>query len=176
MSYKNIDAQLSDDDKNTIVTKLREIEALIPFAIKLSTNDRKSLSKMGKKTIGFVSSSLGVAKNQPQYVPNYIDLARKTQDMELAMQLVDVMDVLGPLYEMMRDTLTVAGAEAYLSARVIYDTVKVAVKSGLPGSEVISKDLGSIFKKPRKPSPDTGDTDTTDPIDTDPPVKKKKAA
>jgi hypothetical protein len=104
------------------------------------------------------------------YFPTYIDLAKKTEDMELAMQLVDIMDVLGPLYETLRDTLTLAGAEAYLSARVIYDTFKVAVKSGLPGSEVISKDLGSIFKKTRKPNPDTG-TSVTDPIAT-----KKKAA
>jgi hypothetical protein len=168
MSYKDIDAQLSDEDKNTIITKLREVEALIPFAIKLSVEERKSMSKMGKKTIGFVSSSLGVAKNQPQYVPTYIDLAKKTEDMELAMQLVDVMNVLGPLYEMLTDTLMVAGAEAYLSARVIYDSVKVAVKSGLPGSEVISKDLGKIFKKTRRTTSDTGAEPTNN--------KKKKAA
>jgi hypothetical protein len=150
MSYKNIDVQLSEEDKDTIISKFREVDTLIPFAVKLSAEDRRKMASMGKKTIGFVEHALGYATTQPQLIPNYVDLDQKKRDMIIAVQLVEILSVLNPVREKLRDTLMVAGGEAYLSARVIYDAAKMAVKSGLPGSESVAKDLGSIFKRPRK--------------------------
>ena len=175
MSYKDLDAQLSDENKDLIITKLREIEALLPFAIKVSPKERIALTKMGKKTVGFVESTLKYAKTQPQILPVYLDMEKKKEDMELFVQMEEVMSILGPIYEKMRDTSMVAGAEAYHSARVIYDSVKLAVKSGQPGSEVIYKELAANFKR-GKYTPSDPPKDQDPPVNQEPTEELKKLA
>jgi hypothetical protein len=162
MSYKNLNATLSEEDKELIKTKIMEADALLPFVVKLKPEERKSLSKMGKKTIGFVETAMSYATNQPGFIPAYIDLDEKKADMTLFMQLVEVAGLVASLHEKLRDTLMVAGAEAYLSARVIYDSAKLAVKSGQPGSETASKDLGSVFKRPGGYQSNGGDSTATE--------------
>ena len=176
MSYKDLDAQLSNENKDLIITKLSEVDALLPFTIKISAKERRRVSALGKKTRGFVEAALKYSKTQPQIIPVYLDMAKKTQDMELFLQISELLSVLGPIYEKLRETSMVSGAEAYHSARIYYDAVKVAVKSGQPGSEVIAKELGSIFKRGKyKGEKNPIETPPTDAVQQPPAVTEKLA-
>ena len=160
MKYKNINAELSDENKNLIIQKFREIEEIIaPFAVNLTVEERKEFPKMGKKTLGFVETTVGYETHHPELVPSFLDVGAQIMDLNLAKKLQEVAEVGEPVMEQVSDTLMAVGAEAYLAGRVFYDAVKAAEKNGTPGCDVIVKDLGSIFKRYRgKAEPETEDT------------------
>ena len=145
--YKNISAQMSEEDKNTIIQKLQEVEALLPFIVNLSPNERKAIPNMGRKSLKFVESAIGYAQKHPTFVPPFLDVAEQHRDFNLTKQLYDIIEVLNPLCEKINDTCFAVGAEAFASARVFYSTLKAAEKAGTPGVDTIVKDLGQTFKK-----------------------------
>ena len=148
MAYKNISAQLSDEDKDQVIQKLREVETLLPFVVNLSPEERKTIPNMGRKSLKFVESALGYARKHSNFVPPYLDVEEQGRDLELTEKLYDILEVLEPLWEKVNDTCFAAGAEAYHAARVFYNSVKGAAKAGMPGVDIIAKDLGKTFERP----------------------------
>ncbi len=148
MSYKNIDAQLSEEDKALLIQKFTEAGVIADtFTVDMTAKEKKALAKMGKKNIGFIERAIGYAKKHPNFVPPFVEVSEQERDMLLAAQLQEVLEVLTPIYGKIRDTQSAVGAEAYLGARLFYDSVKAAAKAGIPGSDMIAKDLGEVFKK-----------------------------
>lgn len=141
-----IDAQLSTEDENLAVQKLKETENLFPFMVKLSPQERQTLPKMGKKTLDFVERTMVYAKENPGLVPPFLSIEAQQRDMALSRQVQRILAVLEPFCEKLRDTYMLLGSEAYAGSRVFYTTVKGAAKAGVPGSETIAKDLGERFK------------------------------
>jgi len=150
MSVKKIYNRMSVENKDEIVGKVREIDTLVdPFAVNLSPDDRRTIPKLGIKSLGFADITMGFAKSNPQFIPNYQDVDVLTANMEFVKQLQQVLEVLEPVYEKIKDTYMAAGADVYLATRVIYDSVKAAAKQGVPGSDVIVKELGKLYKRSR---------------------------
>jgi hypothetical protein len=58
MPYQNIEATLSDADLKEIKAAISTIEAKMPFLVNLTTEERRSLFKMGDKRLAFVQNSL----------------------------------------------------------------------------------------------------------------------
>lgn len=141
-----IDAQLSTENENLAIQKLKETESLFPFMVKLSPQERQTLPKMGKKTLDFVERSMVYARENPELVPPYMSIEAQERDMELSKQVQRVLAILEPFCEKLRDTHMLLGSEAYATSRVFYTTVKGAAKAGVPGSETIANDLGERFK------------------------------
>jgi len=166
MSIKKINTRMSVESKDEIVGKFKEIDTLVePFAVNLSPDDRRTIPKLGIKSLGFADITLGFAKSNPKFVPSFQDIDLLTANMEFVKQLQQVLEVVEPVYEKVKDTYMAAGADVYLATRVIYDSVKAAAKQGVPGSDVIAKELGKLYKRSRaktKSGEETGDvTDTT---------------
>ena len=147
MLENSIDAQMSKENEDLAVARLKEVEILLPFMVNLTTQERMTLPKMGKKTLDFVERTLLYAKEHPKYVPPFLDVGGQQRDMTLLKQVQRVLGVLEPFWEKLRDTYMVLGAEAYTASRVFYNSVKGAAKAGEPGSDVIVKDLAGRFKK-----------------------------
>jgi hypothetical protein len=152
--YKNISAQMSDEAKKQVIQKLKEVESLLPFIVDLSPDEIRSLPKLGRKSLKFVESALNYARQHPNFIPPYLDMNEQERDLQLTRQLVEILEVLNPLSEKVNDTCYAVGAEAYAAARVFYTSIKGAVKTGVPGVDVIARDLGRNFEKsgyaPRK--------------------------
>ena len=151
--YKNISAQLSDENKNQVIEKLREITTALPFLINLSPDERRAIPNMGRKSLKFVESAVGYAEKYPEIAPPYLDVQEQRKDLELTKQLYDVLEILEPLCEKIQDTCFAVGAEAYKAGRIFYDSVKNATKADVPGIDAIYKDLSQNFEKtsPQKP-------------------------
>ena len=159
MAYKDVDAQMSTEDKNLVIQKFREAESLIaPIAINLTLNERKELPVMGKKLFGFAETAIEYQRNHPHLVPAFSSLEDQEKDMALTVQLRELLEVIEPIYEKIKDTYMAVSAEAYLAARVFYDSVKAAAKAGVPGTNSISRDLGKIYKKSIKKTSDTSES------------------
>jgi hypothetical protein len=145
MPYSNISAALTDEQRETILTKLDEINALLPFLVNLSPDERHMLPKMGNKTEPFVEKALGYSQTNPNLVPPYIDAAELKKDFELVKQLTPVLTKMAQLHEKLDDTMLALGSEAFTAALAIYNTTKAASKSNIPGIKSIYDDLKARF-------------------------------
>jgi len=54
------------------------------------------------------------------------------------------------LAEMMNDTRTAAGSDAYQASLSIYSSAKAAAKQGVPGTQTIVDEMGKLFESQGK--------------------------
>jgi hypothetical protein len=147
-----ISAKLSDTNREIVLSAIATIKASMPFMVDLTTEDRKALPKMGDKSRAFVSKALEIATQNPDFLPRSFDIEEMRKDVELFEQLYPLLLSLNQLQEMMENTYTAVGSEAYTAALTVYKYAKASDQgSGLEG---IVDDLGQRFtKKARKEKP-----------------------
>jgi hypothetical protein len=117
MPYGNISAELTGEQKDLIISKLNEISDMLPFIVNLTIDERRSLTKMGDKSVAFVMKALEYASTNPQFVPPYLDVAELSKDAILASQLLAINNAIQILAEKVDDTLMAVGSEAYAASR-----------------------------------------------------------
>jgi hypothetical protein len=155
MPYQNIEATLSDTDLKEIKAAISTIEAKMPFLVNLTTEERRSLFKMGDKRLAFVQNSLKAAEGNRGILPNSFDFDGYVKDCEFASQLTEVLMALRQITEQTDDTLMAVGSEAVSSSLTVYEYVKTAAKK-TAGLKSVADQLGNLFKaikgKSSKPS------------------------
>lgn len=137
---------------NVIVTQLK------PYLIALSKEERKTLPKMGDKTIPLVEKVVEFTGSAPEFVPSYMDV----QELKNDFGAVSTLNLLyRPLLEVvsnMSDTILSAGSDSYKMALKYYDSVRMAAKNNVPNAKVIYDGLRKRFesqgKKTEPPTPD----------------------
>ncbi|QNN40466.1 hypothetical protein [Pedobacter roseus] len=148
MSLSNrISTEITADQSEAISAAFEQLKtALAPvLVINLTAAERKSMLKMGDKTLAFVNKTLEYATQNPALVPNYINLAEARKDNKLSSDIYGIFQQLSTLLRAMEDTGMVAGAEAYEAALVIYHSIKGASRSNIPGIQAICDDLKQRF-------------------------------
>jgi hypothetical protein len=151
-----ISAKMSDTDRKQVMSAIATIKASMPFMVDLTVEDRKALPKMGDKSRAFVNKALEIATQNPDFLPRSFDLEEMRKDVELFDQLYPLLLSLNQLQEMMENTYTAVGSEAYTAALTIYKYAKASDQGG--GLEGILDDLGQRFTqktKKEKPQPVT---------------------
>ena len=128
-----------------------EVEKIIWFGIKLSPEVRKTMPRVDDGRLPFVEKCLQYGKQEPRIVPPFTDMVELAKDVELYKALMQIERRLNSLSEMVSDTSTAAGCDAYIASLSIYKSAKGAVKVGVTGSESIANDLKTQFEsKPTK--------------------------
>lgn len=155
MSNPNISASITPAQKTTIKNNLNSISGILNFLVNLTPKQRKTLFKMGPKSVSYVQLALQVAKNNPSILPSGFNVMEFEKDVNLSIDLADIESVSLPLAEGISDTLMAVGTEAMKQANQVYELVKVAAKSDANMSN-IAKQLGERYKrgsiKPKTPN------------------------
>jgi len=149
MPNPNISAALTLAQKTTIKTNLTAIAAILNFLVNLTPKQRKTLFKMGPKSVGYVQLALQIAQNNPSILPSGFNVPEFAKDVTLSADLMDIESVSKPLAEGISDTLLAVGAEAMKQANQIKDLVKVASKSDTNMS-TLYKQLAERYKNQGK--------------------------
>ncbi|MBK8807016.1 MAG: hypothetical protein IPO21_10355 [Bacteroidales bacterium] len=102
-----------------------------------------------------MKKSLQFGKQEPSIVPPYTDFEELKKDVELYKNLKQIEFEISALAEMISDTRTAAGSDAYVASLSIYNSAKGAVKMGVPGSESIARELKRHFEM--KPATETNE-------------------
>jgi hypothetical protein len=147
---------MSDTNREIVLSAIATIKASMPFMVDLTAEDRKALPKMGDKSRAFVTKALEIATQNPDFLPRSFDLEEMRRDVELFDQLYPLLLSLNQLQEMLENTYTAVGSEAYTAALTIYKYAKASDQSG--SLEGIVDDLGQRFtqkSKKEKPQPVT---------------------
>ncbi|MGE0078008.1 MAG: hypothetical protein AB7S48_09130 [Bacteroidales bacterium] len=140
-----ISIAINPEASANITAAITTIEQNLPTLINLTKDERHQLPKMGDKTIAFVSKNLEYAKQNPQIVPSFLDLAEFEKDVNAVNSLNKVLIPLQQLIEKLDDTTLLSGSEAYSAALIFYNAVKGAAKAGVPGMKTIYDDLHARF-------------------------------
>jgi hypothetical protein len=119
-----INAELAAEVKQQILTKLREVRALMPFLVDLSPAERRGVPKMGNDRRSFVEESLVLAQQDDSYLPRSFEVADMERDWNLDGSLMPIEMEITQLAEMVSDTRILVGAELYTSALVVYSSAK----------------------------------------------------
>jgi hypothetical protein len=135
MPDNRISAALSQADRQAVLDAVNTIRQKLPFLVDLSPDERKALPKIGDTGRGFVARALEVAEQNPDILPRSFDVAEMRKDLELFDALLPVVTALAQLNELLDDTYTAVGSEAYAAALLVYQYVRSAGKgSALEGA------------------------------------------
>jgi hypothetical protein len=138
--------QVPADVLEEVGDMLKQVDQLLkPYVVTLSVQDRRELSKMGDKTLSFVTKAYDFAKQSPQIFPAYLNLSDFEVDLTDALKLRTLVVMTQQLTGALDDTAMAAGSEAYSAARHFYQAAKAASEQHVPGAKEIAKELRERF-------------------------------
>ena len=146
-----ISANIDQNQLEEIQQSIQIIISNLPELVTLTASEKKTMPKMGDKSVAFVNKSLEMARQNPEISPSFLDLDEFEVDVKAVNELTKVFFPLLQLVEQLEDTVMLAGSEAYAAALIFYNAAKGAAKIGLPGSQTVYNELKERFpRRPRK--------------------------
>lgn len=144
------------ETQETVLQAVGTAGSAMPFLIKISDSERKSLQTIDDGRKPFVQKCIETATRNAALDPGPGMIEAATNDWALFSFLSTVENELAQLLEMVRDTKQVAGSEAYEMARFIYMKAKMNVKFGVPGSQTVVDEFSKLFKQTTAPAKPVG--------------------
>jgi hypothetical protein len=153
MDNKHLEA-IPDEVLTQVHTKLNEIRTLLnPYAVTLTSEERRKLPKMGQKSFTFVEKSYNYAIENPTLVPAYLDMQAFEIDLADAHGLWTVRNDAQQVYEMLDDSTMSAGSESFQASLVFYNAVKAAAAQNVTGAKAIYDELKQRFPGHKRSKP-----------------------
>jgi phage gpG-like protein len=109
--------------------------------------DRKSLFKMGDKTVATVQKVKSYLETNAEFAPNYMDKTEFLKDEAVVTALTPIGNLATQLATDVQDTITLAGSEALVAALLYYGTTKEASDKGVATAKPIYDDLSQRFSR-----------------------------
>jgi hypothetical protein len=123
----------------------------------LSQAERKRLIGAGVKNYGFIDKAYDIARDNPKFLPSYIDAQEIWQDMHDFEEMRQVVMVLEKFLDLANESMLVRGNKCFHDALRVYGALKEMTKSRVPGAKSLFESLMSFFRKRKKP----GEAETT---------------
>jgi hypothetical protein len=130
------------DDLQLVLGALDTLEAkLNPQLVDLGPDERRTLAKLGPRNVDFVARAMTHLREMPQYKPGFLDVDEFQRDLDAIDLLASLHIKLGKVFDLVDDSLLLAGNEAYKAALACYDALKSAAKMGSLDAKVAVEDL-----------------------------------
>ena len=137
---------IPDDDLQAIQAAVQTLQAkLVPHLVNIGSDEKRGLTKMGSKSVDFVSKTLNYAATNPQFKPAFVDIDEFSRDVTAFGLLRSLQQPVSQLADMLDDSLALTGSDAMTAALAYYQSVKTANKLNIPGAATISDDLAARF-------------------------------
>ncbi|MGJ5634638.1 hypothetical protein [Nostoc sp. CALU 1950] len=154
MAENRISASLAPADKEAVMQAIATIREKLPFLVDLTTEERRTMLKMGDKSRAFVSKALEVATQNPNFLPRSFDLEEMRRDLALFEALYPVLLSLTQLQELVDDTCIASASEAYAAALAVYSYAKAS--GDVTGLDAVIDEMGRRFyRRSKKKQPET---------------------
>lgn len=148
MADNRISAKFSPADRDAVMEAIATIREKLPFLVDLTTEDRRTILKMGDKSRAFVSKALEIGTQNPNFLPRSFDLEEMRRDLALYDTLYPVLLSLTQLQELVDDTCMTAGSEAYTAALAVYNYAKAS--GDVAGLDAVIDEMGRRFTRSSK--------------------------
>lgn len=149
MSTKNqISVEIPQNVINEVNQKLQDCKALLqPYLQALTPDEKKSLFKMGDKTVATVQKVKSYLESNPEFAPAYMDKTEFLKDEAVVSVLTPLGNLATQFASDINDTIMLAGSEALMTSMLYYGTAKEAALRGIPTAKPIYDDLSQRFSK-----------------------------
>jgi len=149
MSTKNqISVEIPENILQEVSGKLQECRALLaPYLQALTADNRKTLFKMGDKTVATVQKVKSYLETNPEFAPVYMDKAEFLKDEGLVTGLTPLGNLAKQLSSDIEDTVMLAGSEALVASMLYYGVAKEAAGKGVATAKPVYEDLSQRFSK-----------------------------
>ena len=149
-----ISAVLSPADKAAILAKLAECIALLPFAVNLTPEEKRTLPSIAVERAGMLDAFSEEMAAHPELVPAFVNVPEMNKDLVLYRDVMTLLQIALGLCERLGDTLKVTGTDLLTAFLPYYAAVKEARRRGVPGSDTVYNRLAPYFARgPRPPAP-----------------------
>lgn len=151
MAYSNISYSLTYESLQQVRAAVDQINALLPFLITISPDEKRALVKLGPKSMDFVQDASSAASSFPAILPPTFDVLEYRRDTSLFDSLSQIKMLLDSLHEKVDNTHAAVGSEAMQASLEVYAYVQTA-KDRVPGLKSVADKLKERFKGqgPRK--------------------------
>ncbi len=140
-----IDAALSDADRDAILTRLEQVKSLLPFLQDLTPEQRRTLPKMGDKSVAFVEGTGTLVERDTSFLPRSFDTDEFLRDVALFKALLPIRAELVRLTELVDDTTMAVGSDAFVAGLIVYQNAKTNGKGA--GLDDLLDELGQRFAR-----------------------------
>ncbi len=144
-----VSATLTPEALREINEAIGTIKRRLPFLLAVGPKQRLDVVKLGPKSVHFVNSVRQMADKSPELVPAAFDLVEFARDVEVVNAIGKFAPQLEQLVEAVKDTRTMAGSEAVITALRLYEVFKAARRT-VPGLDGALAELGARFKGSRR--------------------------
>jgi len=166
MVSNKVSGILSLEAREIVLGAIDEINEALDFAVDLTVEERKKLSKMGDKSWAFVDRAYELAMRNPDFLPRSFNLEEMKRDVELFRAMHPLIIAFKQLNERIDDTYKAVGADAFSAALAVYNYAKLC-DSGLAMDDVL-KEMGRRFGRRSKPEAGVDFESGLDDIEDDP--------
>jgi hypothetical protein len=125
ITNNSVSADFPAADYEKVMEAMATIRELMPFLIKLSEKERSTLPKLGDKSRAFVDKALDVAIQTPDFLPRGFSIEEMERAVKLFAELNEVQMAMMQLLELINDTVTAVGSDAYNAALSVYGHAKM---------------------------------------------------
>jgi hypothetical protein len=147
MSQKNeIAVVIPQSELEKINSMLVELKtAIAPYVHALTKEDIKGIAKMGDKSVAFVSKVKDYTSTNPEYVPDFMNVADFNIDVTAVASLSPLAKMVKQISNDLADTMMLSGNEALVAALLYYGNVRYNAKVGQTSAKTIYEDLKKRF-------------------------------
>lgn len=131
-----------------VTEKLQACKTLLaPYLQALTADQRKSIFKMGDKTLATVQKVKSYMETNPEFTPAYRDKTEFLKDEAVVTSLTPLENLAKQLSSDIEDTVMLAGSEALVAALLYYGTTKEAAAKGVTTAKPVYEDLSQRFAR-----------------------------
>ena len=152
MEQNLISAELTAEQVTTINQSLTAAQALLPFLITLTQEEKQIIPKLGKALKPMVDKAAAAAVQYPQIFSGTFNREEFLKDYALLQKLEPVAAVLNPLHSAVEDTLMAVGSDTLVAALEVYAAVQ-SNKAKVPGLDTLADEMKVFFPRSRKKTP-----------------------
>jgi hypothetical protein len=143
--------EFTEEQKTAINAALKSLkDTLGPVLTSLTPDEKKSMLILGDKSLSFVNKNLMFSKQNPEFMPSYLDQNEWSIDLLAWSDLALIGSQIKELNSLINDTIALCGNEAYRQALTYYNNVKQAAKDNVPSAKPIYEELKQQYPNHKK--------------------------
>lgn len=152
MATNNISATFSQEDVQSVLTDITNIEGKMPFLVNATLKDKRAKQIMGPTSYGYVQYGITTAKNNAEILARSFSVEEYQKDSDTNNGLLQIYNRLLPLTQKIKDTLLLLGQDLMDQTNEVYGAVKREVKNN-GNLKAVADEMGKRYEVSHKEEP-----------------------
>lgn len=133
--------------KDQMMAQLSQMREQLPTPPPIGPSERKVIQTMSEARKPFVEKSLNYGEKVPTILPPFINIGELKMDLAAYGDYAEIVRAYELLGKKLNDLMFASGADCFYASLAIYNSAKMAVRSGMSEAKPIVDDLKVLFEK-----------------------------